>query len=238
MSYLILGDDMIGFLLEVLSNFLPLGGFIRSQAYLKPLDTKQEYAYFQAMKQGDSDARTLLIEHNLRLVAHLAKKYDMKKESNDDLISIGTIGLIKAVDSFQVEKGLKFSTYAGRCIENEIRMHLRSHKYHYQNVSLDESIHDSDGQSIALIDAIPAPQEESIASRLLKEDRLKRLSKHLNILDEREREVIERRYGLGNREVETQREIAHSLQLSRSYISRIEKKAYMKLYKALSKEEH
>ena len=227
---------MIGFLLEVLASFLPLGGFIRSQAYLKPLDPQQEYEYFLKMKEGDKEARTTLIEHNLRLVAHLAKKYDMKKECNDDLISIGTIGLMKAVDSFQIEKGLKFSTYAGRCIENEIRMHLRSHKHHYQNISLDENINDSDGQAISLVDAIAAPSEESVEERLLKEERLKKLSKYLDVLDAREREVIERRYGLFQRHEETQREIAKSMHISRSYISRIEKKAYQKLYKLLSKE--
>lgn len=227
---------MIGLILELLSNILPLGGFIRSQAFLKPLDPKQEQAYFLEMKQGNQEARTMIIEHNLRLVAHLAKKYDMKKESNDDLISIGTIGLMKAVDSFQVEKGLKFSTYAGRCIENEIRMHLRSHRHHYQNISLDESIADSDGQSIALIDAIASPLEESVTSRLLKEERLKKLAKYLDVLDAREREVIERRYGLFQRKEETQREIAASMNISRSYVSRIEKKAYQKLYKVLSKE--
>lgn len=227
---------MIGFLLELFSSFLPLGGFIRSQAFLKPLDPKVEQEYFIEMKKGNQEARTIIIEHNLRLVAHLAKKYDIKKEQNDDLISIGTIGLMKAVDSFQVEKGLKFSTYAGRCIENEIRMHLRSQKHHYQNVSLDESIADSDGQSIALIDAIAAEEEESVACRLLKEERLKKLAQYLDVLDAREREVIERRYGLFNRREETQREIAASMHISRSYVSRIEKKAYQKLYKILSKE--
>lgn len=239
LSYLVIiynGDDMIGLLMELLTQFIPLGGFIRSQAFLKPLSQKEEYECFQKMKMGDSEARTKIIEHNLRLVAHLAKKYDMKKESNEDLMSIGTIGLMKAVDHFDVDKGLKFSTYAGRCIENEIRMHLRSHKHDYQNISLDESIADSDGQSIALIDAIPAPLEESIPSRLLKEERLKKLSQVLDILDEREKEVIERRYGLFQRESETQREIAKSMNISRSYVSRIEKKAYQKLYKVLSKE--
>lgn len=228
---------MIGIFFELLSQLLPLGGFLRSQAFARPLDHKSETAYFYRMKEGDQEARRLLIEHNLRLVAHLAKKYDISKESSDDLISIGTIGLMKAVDSFQVEKGLRFSTYAGRCIENEIRMHLRSSKNHYQNVSLDESICDSDGQSIALIDAIASPETESVSEKLLRQERLKALNQHLHVLDKREREVIKRRYGLQGCQEETQREIARSMKISRSYVSRIEKKAYEKLFKAFQAKE-
>ena len=190
------------------------------------------------LSERDEEARNKLIEHNLRLVAHIVKKYDIKKEQTEDLISIGTIGLIKAVDSFKPEKGHKLTTYASKCIENEILMYLRSSKNYFQNVSLNEPIAtDKDGSEITLIDAISSPEDSSIIDDMIVEDNIARLKRYIHVLDARELEIITKRFGLYGQEEETQREIARQLHISRSYVSRIEKRAFMKIYREFQKEE-
>lgn len=200
------------------------------QSFPKPLGTKEETKYLIQCKNGDKEARDLLIEHNLRLVAHIVKKYSMVDKETDDLISIGTIGLIKAIDTFDHEKGIRLATYASRCIDNELLMMLRSGKRLSKEVYLYDPIgSDREGNEINLLDIIEFEDSDVVESIVL-EDEIKKLYELIfEVLSEREREIISLRYGLhGGREI-TQREIAHHLGISRSYVSRIEKKALKKL---------
>ena len=176
---------------EVLSNALCYVGYIRSNSFQQPLDKEEEARCISLLSERDEEARNKLIEHNLRLVAHIVKKYDIKKEQTEDLISIGTIGLIKAVDSFKPEKGHKLTTYASKCIENEILMYLRSSKNYFQNVSLNEPIAtNKDGSEITLIDAISSPEDSSIIDDMIVEDNIARLKRYIHVLDARELEII------------------------------------------------
>ncbi len=184
----------------------------------------------QRMKEGDLSCRNRLIEHNLRLVAHVVKKYSNTIYETDDLISIGTIGLIKAVDSFNQEKGIRLATYASRCIENELLMLMRSSKKQSKEVSLFDPVgSDKEGNTIQLLDICVA-EEVDIVEQMEEQRQLKKLREYIDkVLTVREKEIILLRYGLeGGREV-TQREIADKLNISRSYVSRIEKKALKKL---------
>ncbi|EEG30957.1 putative RNA polymerase sigma-K factor [[Clostridium] methylpentosum DSM 5476] len=195
----------------------------------KPLTLKQEKESFELMKQGDSAARDRLIEHNLRLVAHIAKKYYSVTNEQDDLISIGTIGLIKAVGTFDYTKGTRFATYASRCIENEILMHFRNVKKTAGDVYINDTIDtDKDGNSISLIDVIA--DETNIVDTIdlkLKSEQLHKSIK--NLLTEREQMIVILRYGLNGHRPMTQREVADRLKISRSYVSRIEKKSLEQL---------
>lgn len=205
--------------------------------FLQPLDKEEEAKCIALLKDHDEEARNKLIEHNLRLVAHIVKKYDIRKEQKEDLISIGTIGLIKAIDSFKPEKGHKLTTYASKCIENEILMYLRSSKNYFQNVSLNEAIAtDKDGSEITLIDAISAP-EDNIIDDMMLEDNVSKLKRFIHVLDARELEIITKRFGLYGQKEQTQREIAKTMNISRSYVSRIEKRAFMKIYREFQKDE-
>lgn len=169
-------------------------------------------------------------------MAHIVKKYDIKREMKEDLISIGTIGLIKAIDTFKADKGHKLTTYASRCIENEILMYLRSSKNNFTNISLNEPIaSEKDGSEITLIDAISLPQNKSIIEDMIVRENIEKLKKHMHVLDERELTIITKRFGLKNEDEQTQREIAKELHISRSYVSRIEKRAFMKLYREFNK---
>ena len=180
------------------------------------------------MLNKDKDARNKLIEHNLRLVSHIVKKYNQTSE-NDDLISIGIIGLIKGIDSFSKEKGNKLTTYCARCIDNEILMYFRNNKKNNGNVSLDEHIgYDKDGNEISLLDVLKTPNIDYIENINLK-DNIYLLLKYINVLTDREKIILFKRYGLFNYEEETQKEIAKELNISRSYVSRIEKRALTKL---------
>jgi len=183
------------------------------------------------MAEGDAKARNLLIEHNLRLVAHIVKKFDNTGEDMEDLISIGTIGLIKAIESYRPNKGTKLATFAARCIENEILMHLRSLKKTKKDVSLHDPIGtDKEGNEITLIDILGSETDDVIKEVDLKIEKSK-IYRNLDILDDREKEVVVGRFGLDTGgEERTQREIAKELGISRSYVSRIEKRALMKLY--------
>lgn len=223
---------------EILSNALCYVGYIRSNSFAQPLDKEEEIQCLKKLQEHDEEARNTLIEHNLRLVAHIVKKYDIKKEQTEDLISIGTIGLIKGIDSFKPEKGHKLTTYASKCIENEILMYLRSSKNYFQNISLNDPIAtDKDGSEITLIDAISAPQDTSIIDDMMLKDNVEKLKRYLHVLDARELEILTKRFGLYGQEEETQREIAKQLHISRSYVSRIEKRAFMKIYREFQKEE-
>ena len=204
-----------------------------SGSFPKPLSKEEEAECLRLAAAGDLDARNKLVEHNLRLVAHIVKKYYTQADLQDDLISIGTIGLIKAVNTFRPDKGIRLATYASRCIENEILMFFRSRKKLQGEVSLSDAIEgDGDGDELHLADVVG--EEDTMLTDLQdRDDRI--LIRHLvaKVLDEREADVIRRRYGLGGAEPETQREVAKRYGTSRSYVSRIEKKALEKLAEGL-----
>mgnify|MGYP003289232797 CR=1 FL=1 len=208
-------------------------------SYPKPLDAKEEETLFAEFREGNRQARDKLIEHNLRLVAHIVKKYSQPERDNEDLLSIGTVGLIKAVDSFDGAKGIRLGTYAARCIENELLMFFRAGKKTAKEVYLYDPIGtDKEGNAISLLEIIVA-EEEDYTDRYERKEKLSVLPRLLAAkLEEREREIIALRYGLyGGKEL-TQREIADRLDISRSYVSRIEKKALRKLREEYEREEN
>ena len=209
-----------------------------SSSFLKPLSAEDEAKYIRDFQNGDAEAKNKLIEHNLRLVAHIAKKYSLKGYDSDDVISIGTIGLIKAIDSFKTGKGTHLATYAARCIENEILMTVRSGKKNQGEVLLQDPIgKDKDGKEITLIDKL-SNDEESVFDEVNVKFRISELYRAMkSVLTGRERSVLELRYGIAGRDALTQREISHMLGISRSYVSRIEKKAIKKLFKKMGPEE-
>lgn len=215
---------------QFLSRFLCL--FLRVSSnggFPAPLSCEEESEYFRRAREGDAKAREQLIEHNLRLVAHIVKKYYATAKNQEDLISIGTVGLIKAIDSFDIHNGAKFVTYAGKCMQNEILMHFRSQKKLTAEVSLSETIDtDKDGNPLTYSDIIYS--EDTIVDDLdLKLNCKRALEIVQTCLTKRERQIIILRYGLNNRDPITQREIAASLGISRSYVSRIEKSALEKI---------
>ena len=196
-----------------------------ASSFPQPLTAQEERKCFEEMKNGSERARTKLIEHNLRLVAHIIKKYYGSSAEQEDLISIGTIGLIKAVSTFNYEKGTRFATYAARCIENEILMYFRNKKKYAQDVSISDPIDcDKDGNSLSLMDIMADEHSvsEDIEDRLRAEKLYKSISE---VLSPREKEIIYLRYGLKGKKAYTQIEVAKRLGISRSYVSRIEKKA-------------
>lgn len=211
--------------------------YVKSPTFLKPLSNEEEAYYLERLKHNDEQARSKLISHNLRLVAHVAKKYENHLDDMEDLISIGTIGLIKAVDSFKADQKTRLATYAARCINNEILMHLRTNKKRNLDVSLSESIgKDKDGSDIELGDIIEAKQL-SIPEQIMHNDKIIALKQYLECLNDREREIVNLRYGLDGHDVMTQKEIANQYHISRSYVSRIEKRALTKLLKEFVKAE-
>ncbi|HIX28288.1 MAG TPA: RNA polymerase sporulation sigma factor SigK [Candidatus Blautia stercoravium] len=200
------------------------------KTFLKPLTPEEEYRYLQEYKQGSLKAKNILIERNLRLVAHIVKKYQGASEELDDLISIGTIGLIKAVQTFDSAKASKLSTYAARCIDNELLMLLRSKKKSSREVSLYEPIGtDKEGNEISLLDVIETEPVDVVKNYALKQDTTLLYRLLPEILTQREQEILKLRYGLYGEKELTQREIAKRLNISRSYVSRIEKNALLKL---------
>ena len=216
-------------MLNVLSRMLFMVlHVVNSGSFPKPLTAAQEREAFAAMRQGDRMARQRLIEHNLRLVAHIIKKYYANAQNQEDLVSIGTIGLIKAVDTFDSTKGSRLATYAARCIENEILMHFRAAKKTAQDVSLSEPIDtDSEGRPLTLMDVLA--QEDTIVDDLDHKIKAEKLGRYIReSLDPREREIIALRYGLGGAPL-TQWQVAERLAISRSYVSRLETKALGKL---------
>lgn len=205
-----------------------------SGSFPKPLSAKEEAHYVALSAQGDLQARNILIERNLRLVAHIIKKYYTQTSDQEDLISIGTIGLIKGISTFDASKGARLATYAARCVENEILMYFRGQKKSAGDVSLSDYIETGkDGTALSLMDVICS--DEDLFEQLSDKEIYARLYHKVDTcLDPRERQIVLLRYGLGNRKPLTQREIAELCGISRSYVSRIEKKALQKLEKALT----
>lgn len=206
-----------------------------NNVFKEPLSKEDEEKYINLLFKKDKNARDKLIEHNLRLVAHITKKYENSKYDNDDLISIGTIGLIKGIDSYSKKHGTKLTTYCAKCIENEILMFFRSNKKNNNNISLDEPIgYDKEGNDITILDVLKTPKPDYIETIDLK-DNIKHLEKYLKNLTKREQDIIKRRYGLGKIEEQTQKKIAEDLNISRSYVSRIEKRAITKILREFIK---
>ena len=206
-----------------------------NNVFTEPLSKDEEDKYINLLLKNDKNARDILIERNLRLVAHIVKKFEQKNISTDDLISIGTIGLIKGIDSFSLKHGTRITTYCARCIENEILMYFRSNKKNNGNISLDEPIgYDKDGNDITILDILKSPKPDFIED-IHTNDSIKLLKEYLNILSLREKEIIKRRYGLDGIDEQTQIEIAQDLNISRSYVSRIEKRAITKILREFIK---
>ena len=235
-TYYVIGDKMLQKILRILfKNFTIFTASYSNNVFPDPLSKEEEEYYIQKHLEGDTDARNKLIEQNLRLVAHIVKKYDSKVEDSDDLISIGTIGLIKGVDSFSSKHGTKITTYCARCIENEILMYFRANNKNLKNVSLNESIgFDKDGNEITILDILKSPKPDFI-DEINKKDNIKLLKNYLKILNPREQEIVIRRYGLNNTKEQTQKTIAKELKISRSYVSRIEKRALTKILREFMK---
>lgn len=222
-------------LLNIVADMLMFTGSYSNGVFPEPLRPEEEDEMITKMLNGDKEARNILIEHNLRLVAHIVKKFDNASYDTDDLISIGTIGLIKGIDSYQRSKATKITTYAARCIENEILMHFRSNKKLANTVSLNDFIgYDKDGGEVSLIEIIKDDSVD-IADSLHLKDNIHLLKKYFHVLTPREQEILVKRYGLLNEEEHTQKEIAKDLKISRSYVSRIEKRALSKVLKEFMK---
>lgn len=216
-------------LIELLKQSLLLVSYITQNAFPQPLSAEDEALYLKRMQENDSEAKDMLIKHNLRLVAHIAKKFESVNEDNDDLISIGTIGLIKGINTFNVDKGAKLATYAARCVENEILMYLRSQKKRKCEVSINEPIGtDKEGNEISLQDIL-GTDGDTVADAVELSFEYQLLLNKIQYLSDRERTVLEMRFGLLNGNPITQREVGKILGISRSYVSRIEKKAIEKL---------
>ena len=221
---------MLKMLFEIISNIFYLALHVKSAgSFPPPLSAKKEALLLEKVSNGDIEARNTLVEHNLRLVAHIVKKYYTSGCEQDDLRSIGTIGLIKAVSTFNNNKGIRLATYAARCIENEILMYFRNLKKTAQDVYISDPIEtDKEGNTLTFIDVIA--DESDIAEDIDRKMKIEKLRVILpGVLDEREYRIISMRYGLGGESELTQREIAKKLKISRSYVSRIEKAALQKL---------
>lgn len=200
------------------------------KTFPKPLTASEERDYLERYKEGDSEARSILIERNMRLVAHVVKKYQYTDHDTEDLLSVGTIGLIKAVNTFKADRGSRLATYAAKCVENEILMLLRANKKYSKEVSLFEPIGvDKDGETVSLVDVIEMENKETLETIILKQDVKELYEAFDSCLKGNEQTVISMRYGLFGKKEHTQREIAEKLDISRSYVSRIEKKAVEKL---------
>ena len=214
------------FIIDIISKFFGLFGYISNdRLYPEPLSKTEEELYLKRYFQGDKEARKILIEHNLRLVVHIAKKYTDNEQELEDFTSIGTIGLIKAIDSFKENKGFKISTYASRCIENEILMYIRSSKKQKAEVSMNQVIGtDKDGNDMELIDTLELKEKDAVDS-IYDKTILKQVLNFWNEkLSKREKYIMNKRYGLDGQKIKTQQELADELGISRSYVSRIETK--------------
>ena len=219
------------------SPFLMLRLSDSQGSFPKPLSQAEEKKYIEDYLNGDIGARNILIERNLRLVAHIIKKYYTQTGDQDDLISIGTIGLINGISTYRLDKGVRLATYASRCVENEILMHFRSQKKSAGDVSLSDSIDtDKDGNSLSLMDVISV--DDDMLDNLSSIETTKRLREYIQErLTDREKLIIDMRYGLGGQKPKTQRETAQVCGISRSYVSRIEKKALEKLQKCFEEDD-
>ncbi|MBR4949763.1 MAG: RNA polymerase sporulation sigma factor SigK [Clostridia bacterium] len=225
---------MLPILLFAAANFAWFILYIQGENFKKPLSAKEEKEYLIKAKEGDKEAKNLLIIHNLRLVAHIVKKYYSSTNDQDDLISIGTIGLIKAINSFDYTKPVRLSTYASKCIENEILMHLRNQKKLVNEVYISDPIDtDKEGNVLTLMDIIITP--DNILDTVYQNIRSEKLLQCIENLSQREREIIIYRYGLLGLRPLPQREVGKKLGISRSYVSRIEKKALQDLKHMMGK---
>jgi len=222
-------------LISIVKSMMFFTGSYGNNVFPPPLTSEEEEFYVNKMLEGDKNARNILIEHNLRLVAHIVKKFDNKNTITDDLISIGTIGLIKGIDTYKKTPKVKITTYAARCIQNEILMYYRANKKNHLTISLNDSIgYDKEGNEINLVDLLEDKGEDILDTIQIKEN-INLLNKYLKKLNKREKEIIIKRYGLNNEKDLTQKEIADSLGISRSYVSRIEKRALTKILREFIK---
>ena len=226
---------MFGSILNIIINNLFLCGSYSNNVFPDPMSNKEEEECLKKMKVGDKDARDKLILHNLRLVAHIVKKFESNVNDVDDLIGIGTVGLIKGIDTYSTNKNVKLTTYIAKCAENEILMYFRGDKKNSKNVSIYDGIsYDKEGNEFTILDVLKTPDPDFLEDIYLK-DNIVLLKKYLNILTPREREIITYRYGLDNNDEKTQKEIAKDMGISRSYVSRIEKRATTKLLREFIK---
>lgn len=226
---------LLNILQYLTTNLLFFTGSYSNNIFPEQLPQNEEDEYIKKAKQGDMEARNKLIEHNLRLVAHIVKKFESTNHDTDDLIGIGTVGLIKGIDTYSENKKVKLATYAAKCAENEILMYFRQDKKNSKNISLYEEIsYDKEGNKITIMDILKTDNPDYI-EEIYKNDNIALLKKYLNVLTKREKEIIEARYGLNNRDEETQKEIAKRLHISRSYVSRLEKRATTKILREFIK---
>jgi len=228
-------------LLNILSylanNLMFFTGSYSNNIFPEQLPKEVEEALIKKMHKGDKDARNKLIEHNLRLVAHIVKKFEATDHDIDDLIGIGTVGLIKGIDTYKENSKVKLSTYIAKCAENEILMYFRADKKNSKNISLYEEIsYDKEGNKITILDILKTNDVDFIDD-IYKKDNIKLLKKYMLVLTKREKEIIEARYGLNNKEELTQKDIAKNLNISRSYVSRLEKRATTKILREFMKNE-
>ena len=222
----------------LINNFTFFTGSYSNNVFPDPLPKEEEEKYILQAKNGDKEARSKLIEHNLRLVAHIVKKFETNNNDTDDLIGIGTVGLIKGIDTYSPNKNVRLTTYVAKCAENEILMYFRGDKKNSKNISIYDSIsYDKEGNEITILDILKTPDPD-FALEIHKNDNIELLKKYLNKLTKREKEIIEARYGLNNKEEKTQKEIAQKLGISRSYVSRIEKRATTKILREFIKNNH
>ncbi|MBO6145616.1 MAG: RNA polymerase sporulation sigma factor SigK [Bacilli bacterium] len=221
---------MFSLLIGIIKSAFLFTGSYSNNIFPDPLSTEDEEKYLNLyLNNKDKTARDKLIEHNLRLVAHVVKKYETTRSDIDDLISIGIIGLIKGIDTYSHKHNTRLATYCARCIDNEILMHFRSDKKNNKNISIDESVgYDKDGNEITFMDILKTPKPDFIEDIHI-QNNIKLLSNYINVLSDREKTIIIKRYGLNNTKELTQKEIAKELNISRSYVSRIEKRALTKL---------
>ena len=227
---------MFNFIKKLFQDFYLLTAAYSNNVFPDPLSKEEEDKYVLLTSQGDEKARAKLIEHNLRLVAHIVKKYENGNDT-DDLISIGTIGLIKGVDSYSKKHNTRLTTYAARCIENEILMHYRNNKKHSKDISINEPIgFDKEGNEITILDILKTDKPDFIED-IHTQNNIKSMMKYFDVLTDTEKEIIIKRYGLNNEDELTQKEIAKKLGISRSYVSRIEKRALTKILREFIKHE-
>lgn len=221
----------------IVNNLTFFSGAYSNNVFPNPLSKEEEELYIEKMMNGDKEARAKLIEHNLRLVAHIVKKFESNTNDIDDLIGIGTVGLIKGIDSFSPDKNVRLTTYIAKCAENEILMHFRSDKKNSKNISIYDGIsYDKDGNEVTILDVLKTT-EPDFAEEIYKNDNIKLLKEYMKVLSPREKEVLTKRYGLNGTDEITQKEIAKDLGISRSYVSRIEKRAITKILREFIKKD-
>ena len=219
----------------IIENLHLFTGSYSNNVFPDPLSKEEEMEAIRKCNMGDKGARSLLIEHNLRLVAHIVKKFETNEHDIDDLIGIGTIGLIKGIDTYSLGKKVKLTTYVAKCIENEILMYFRSDKKNSKNISIYDGIsYDKEGNEITILDILKTPEPDFI-EEIYKNDNIGFLREYMRVLTDREREILIKRYGLNGEDEVTQKEIAKEMGISRSYVSRIEKRATTKILREFIK---